>query len=119
MPSIMQLNGPAGNPSYVWIPNAREGMPSTLFGYPVDWTEKVPVLGTAGDIGLYNWAHYLIGSRQATTIDSSAHYQFRRDQIVWRAVHRVDGQPWLSAPWTLQDGETQISPFVILGDIAT
>jgi HK97 family phage major capsid protein len=119
MPSIIQLNGPAGNPSYVWIPNAREGLPSTLFGYPVYWTEKCPVLGTAGDVCLCNWPHYLIGDRQATTIDSSIHAEFRTDEVAWRAVHRVDGQEWLSTPWTLADGTTQISPFVILGDVAT
>ena len=119
MPSIIQLNGPAANPSYVWIPNAREGIPSTLFGYPVFWTEKCPVLGTAGDVCLANWPHYLIGDRQATTIDSSIHAEFRTDEIAWRAVHRVDGQEWLSTPWTLADGTTQISPFVVLGDAAT
>jgi hypothetical protein len=47
------------------------------------------------------------------------HYRFRYDLMAWRAVHRVDGQPWLSAPLTLADGAFQISPFVILGDVAT
>ena len=41
-------------------------------------------------------------------------FRFRNDLIAWRAVHRVDGQPWLSAPITLADGTTDISPFVIL-----
>jgi regulation of enolase protein 1 (concanavalin A-like superfamily) len=33
-------------------------------------------------------------------------------------VHRVDGQPWLNAPLTYQDGTTQVSPFVTLTDHA-
>lgn len=119
MPQLLQLNGPAANPSYVFIPNAREGAPGTLFGFPIYYTEKLPTLGTAGDILLSDWAYYLIGDRQATTIDSSMHYRFRYDLTAWRAVHRVDGQPWLSAPLTLADGTFQISPFVILGDVAS
>jgi HK97 family phage major capsid protein len=118
-PTIAQLNGPAGNPSYVFIPNAREGIPATLFGFPIEWTEKLPRLGTQGDILLSSWDMYLIGDRQQTTIDTSIHFRFRWDQTCWRAVIRIDGQPWLSQPVTLADGNWQISPFVILGDEGT
>lgn len=119
MPQLLALNGPAANPSYVFIPNARDGAPGTLFGFPIYYTEKLPVLGTSGDILLADWNYYLIGDRQATTIDNSMHYRFKYDLTAWRAVHRVDGQPWLSAPLTMADGATQISPFVILGDVAS
>jgi HK97 family phage major capsid protein len=118
-PSIAQLNGPAANPSYVFIPNAREGMPATLFGYPIYWTEKLPRLGVQGDILLASWDMYLVGDRQQTTIDATNVFRFQDDVTSWRAVHRVDGQPWLSQPVTLADGNWQISPFVILGDVAT
>jgi HK97 family phage major capsid protein len=118
-PTIAQLNGPAGNPSYVFIPNAREGIPATLFGYPIYWTEKLPRLGVQGDILLASWDMYLVGDRQQTTIDATNIFRFRNDLTSWRAVHRVDGQPWLSQPVTLADGNWQISPFVILGDVAT
>ena len=118
-PVIAGLNGPAANPSFVFIPNAREGIPATLFGFPITWTEKLPRLGVQGDVLLASWNMYLIGDRQQTTIDTSIHFRFRWDQTCWRAVHRVDGQPWLSLPVTLADGNWQISPFVILGDVAT
>lgn len=119
MPQLLNLNGPAANPSYFWVPNGRDGAPGTLMGFPIYWTEKLPALGTSGDILLADWSYYLIGDRQATTIDNSMHYRFRYDLTAWRAVHRVDGEPWLSAPLTLADGATQISPFVILGDVAS
>ena len=119
MATLIQLNGPAGNPSYIFIPNAREGLPGTLFGFPIYFTEKLPTLGTTGDIALCDWSYYLVGDRQATTIDNSMHYRFQYDITAWRAVHRVDGQPWLSAPITLADGTFQISPFVILGAVAS
>jgi HK97 family phage major capsid protein len=118
-PTIAQLNGPAGNPSYVFIPNAREGIPATLFGFPIFWTEKLPTLGTQGDILLASWDMYLVGDRQQVTIDTTNIFRFRNDLTSWRAVHRVDGQPWLTQPVTLADGAWQISPFVILGDVAT
>jgi HK97 family phage major capsid protein len=119
MAAILQQSGPAGNPSYVWIPNARDGVPGNLFGMPVVWTEKLMTMGTQGDILLADWRYYLIGDRQATTVESTKFDRWQFDQTSWRMVHRVDGQPWLSQPLTLQDSTTQISPFVILGDVAT
>jgi HK97 family phage major capsid protein len=118
LPTLMQLNGPAANPSYVFMPNARDGMPATLFGYPLFWNEHCPLLGQRGDLGLYDFRMYLIADRQGTTIDASKHYRFQYDLTSWRAVHRVDGQPWLSQPIYLSDGTTQVSPFVVL-DAAT
>lgn len=114
MSSMIQLNGPAGNPSYVWQPSARDGVPGYLMGMPVLFSEKVPLIGARGDIGLYDFRYYLIGDRQATTIESTKFARWIYDQTSWRVVHRVDGQPWLSAPLTYQDGTTQVSPFVVL-----
>jgi hypothetical protein len=37
-----------------------------------------------------------------------------KNQMTWRVVERVDGQPWVERPITLQDGSTQVSPFVAL-----
>jgi HK97 family phage major capsid protein len=116
---LMEISGPAGNASYVFMPSAREGVPGTIFGYPAIRTEKCPRLGTAGDFILGDWRYYLIGDRQATTVESTQFDRWNYDETSWRAVHRVDGQPWLSQPLTYQDGTTQVSPFVILGDKVT
>lgn len=118
MSDIIQLAGPSGNPSYIWQANARDGIPGQILGYPVVWTEKVPVKGSKGDVSLVDWKYYLIGDRQATTVESTKFDRWRYDQTSWRMVHRVDGQPWLSAPLTYQDGTTQISPFVTLAATA-
>jgi HK97 family phage major capsid protein len=114
MSDIIQLSGPTGNPSYVWATNAADGIPGTLLGLPVVWTEKVPRVGTTGDVLLADWRYYLVGDRQATTVESTKFDRWAYDQTSWRVVHRVDGQPWLSAPLTYQDGTTQVSPFVVL-----
>lgn len=115
MPQILGLAGPAGNPSYVWINNLRDGAPMTLMGYPIFFIENAPTLGNAGDLILADWSKYLIGARKEVTIDASTHVYFRYDETMWRCVSRIDGRPWLCQPLTLRDGVTQVSPFVILG----
>lgn len=114
MAQIIQMNGPSGHASYIWTPNARDGLPSTLMGLPIIWTEKLPGLGSKGDIMLGDWRYYLLGDRQATTVESTKFDRWQYDETSWRIVHRVGGAPWLSAPLTLQDGTTQVSPFVVL-----
>lgn len=117
MSNLMQIVDPNGN--YIWQPNAREGLPQTIFGLPVIFTEKQPRVGTTGDVVLTDWRYYLIGDRQAVTIESTKFDRWRWDETSWRMVHRVDGQPWLSSPLYLQDGTTTVSPFVILGSKST
>lgn len=114
MSDIIQLSGPSGNASYVWQPNAREGIPGYLLGYPVRWTEKLPYKGSRGDIALVAAQYYLVGDRQQTLIESTKFARWVYDETSWRVVHRVDGQPWLSQPITYIDGTTTVSPFVVL-----
>lgn len=116
MPDIITLNGPSGNPSFIWNPNAASGIPDTLLGRPVIWTEKLPAKYAAGDVLLADFRYYLIGDRQATTIESTTFDRWRYNQTSWKAVHRVDGRPWLNTPITLADGSFTISPFVKLGE---
>ena len=110
---IMELADAAGNA--LWLANIVSGMPERLMGYPIIWTEKVPNLGTKGDIGLYDFGYYLIGDRRGPTLDVSTEYLFRYNQTAFRISERVDGQPWLSADVDLRPtGAVSISPFVVL-----
>lgn len=114
---LMGMNGPAGFPQYLWG-DATNGSPSTLLGYPIIFTlDQLPrnTATSEGDLLLADFSYYLIGDRQNTTIESTIYDRWRYDQTSWRAVHRVDGQSWLSAPITSVDGVTQVSPFVVLG----
>jgi HK97 family phage major capsid protein len=113
-----QGGGAANTGGYIWG-NAAAGVPASLLGLPIIFTEKLPTVGTAGDILLADFNYYLVGDRKAATVESTQYDRWRYDQTSWRMVDRHDGQPWLSAPLTLQDGTTQISPFVILGDKST
>jgi HK97 family phage major capsid protein len=85
-----------------------------LLNLPVVITEKVPALGTPGDVSLVDPTLYVIGDRMQLEIAASEHVNFLKNQMTWRFVERIDGQPWLDKPVTLQDSVTTVSPFVIL-----
>lgn len=112
---LTQLSDAAGR--LVWVPNiagAQDKIPGTLFGLPVKTTEKVPGLGTKGDVMLLDPSLYVVGDRMQIEITASEHVNFLKNQMTWRVVERVDGQPWLDNAITLQDAVSKVSPFVVL-----
>ncbi len=112
---LVQLADSSGR--IIWVPNnggLQDSVPGTLFGLPVITTEKVPTLGTKGDCMLIDPQLYVIGDRMQIEIAASEHVNFLKNQMTWRVVERVDGQPWLEKPITLQDASSTVSPFVIL-----
>jgi len=124
LPDLLQMgSGSAAvasglNP--VWISRemgATKPIPGTIFGRPFFITEKMPGLGTTGDIGYFDLSYYLIWDRQPITIDVSTHVGFEEDETCWRFVIRVAGQCWPQSAITLRRSAapvTAISPFVVL-----
>jgi HK97 family phage major capsid protein len=112
MPQLYQMIDGASN--NIWQPNAANGRPGTLLGYPILFTEKLPALGTAGDVVLVDWAWYLWGDRQTIMMDVSRESKFQSNQTAFRVVEAIDGQPWINDSITLADGSTSVSPFVKL-----
>lgn len=99
----------------VFIGPQIQGKPQMqAFGVPIEITDKVPALNTAGDVGLYDFGMYVIADRQQIEIAFSEHVAFRTNQNAWRFVSRVDGQPWLRSSVTLSDTASTLSPFVTL-----
>ena len=101
----------------VWVPNiggAQEKVPGYLFNLPIFVSEKVPTLGTKGDVMLLDPSLYVIGDRMQIEVAASEHVNFLKNQMTWRVTERVDGQPWLDKPITLQDAASTVSPFVVL-----
>ncbi len=86
----------------------------SLLGFPMYCSEKLPPLGTKGDLILIDPLYYLIGDRATLTISASDHVNFLKNQVTFRVTRRTDGQPWIEKPITLQDGSTTVSPFVVL-----
>ncbi len=110
---LIQLRDTANR--VVWVNamgGATEKVPGYLFGRPVYISEKVPALGTKGDLSLVDPSLYVIGDRMELEVAASEHVNFLKNQMTWRVVERIDGQPWLSGPITLADGSSTVSPFV-------
>lgn len=107
--------GTGGGPVWIggWSQPGSELPPMTILGRPVIFTEKVPALGSTGDIGFYDLSYYLIGDRQQVRVDSSEHFLFANNQVAYRIIERVDGRPWLQTALTPHNGSSAtLSPFV-------
>jgi len=111
---------PASGHNVIWVSKdmgAANKIPGTIFGRPFIISEKMQALGTAGDIGYFDFRYYLIFDRQPLTIDFSSHVAFTTDEDCWRFVLRVAGQCWPQSALTLKNSGapvTTISPFVVL-----
>lgn len=108
--------GNAGVP--VFMPaGGLSGAPyNSLLGRPILVTEHNPVLGTKGDLILFNPAWYILAVKSSgLRIDTSIHVSFTTDQSVYRGVYRVDGQPALNVPiQPFKASAGTMSPFVCL-----
>jgi HK97 family phage major capsid protein len=115
VPQLLQLKDGANRAIFISIDAGATKTPNwALLGRPALPTEKVPALGTKGDLMLIDPSFYVIGDRMQIEIAASEHVNFLKNQMTWRVVERVDGQPWLDKAVTLQDAATQVSPFVVL-----
>lgn len=102
--------GTGGAP--VWVMTAQPGVPATILGRPILFSEKMNAKGTAGDIALVDLSFYLIGDLQTVTVESSRDYKFKQRRTAFSIVERVDGQPWVSEAVTPRRGTNNLSPFV-------
>lgn len=87
----------------VWNRDMSGRFPATLIGYPVIESEKLPALGTLGDLVLCDLNYYRIGDRQGVMVDVSIHDRFRFDEITTRLVKRVDGLAVMKEAFVLLD----------------
>jgi HK97 family phage major capsid protein len=115
IPQLLQLKDGNNRAIFISIDQGITKTPTwSLLGRPAFATEKLPALGASGDIVLIDPGLYVIGDRMQIEIAASEHVNFLKNQMTWRVVERVDGQPWLNNAITLQDGSTTVSPFVSL-----
>lgn len=97
------------------LTGAAQAMPSTLFGFPLFFCDRLPALGTKGDLNLVDLSYYLIKDGSAMRVDLATELLFLTDRSIFRITWRVDGKPWLTEPLTLEGDSSQtVSPFVIL-----
>ncbi|WP_333595061.1 phage major capsid protein [Anaerospora hongkongensis] len=113
MPVLMTLQDPKGN--YIFnAGDATKGVGATLLGLPIEWNGKTPLAGREGDLALTNFSYYIIKPGAGPFISISEHVKFTSNKTVFKIVAYMDGQPWVKDPLKLEDGETTVSPYVIL-----
>jgi HK97 family phage major capsid protein len=116
-PQIATLQDPAGR--YIFNHgDATKGIPATLNGMPIKFTGKTPVLGVRGDLVLVDLTYYMIKDGSGPFIAASEHVLFRQNKTVIKVFWNVDGQGWVKAPLTLEDGATTVSFCVVLDVVA-
>jgi len=113
LPKVVSMADSSGNSIFI-AGDVTKGIRPSLLGIPIRFTGRVPVLGTAGDVGLYDFSKYLKRQGSGPFIAKSEHVLWTKNQTVIKAFHNCDGRPWMKAALTLEDGSTQVSPFVIL-----
>lgn len=112
--ATMALNVGTGG-SAIWLNSGSDGPPMTILGRPIIFTEKLPTVGSAGDIMFVDLGYYLIGDRQVMSATSSPHYKFGNDMTAFRVIQRVDGRPWIQSAITPKNNSSNtLSPFVAL-----
>jgi HK97 family phage major capsid protein len=90
-------------------------MPPTLMGYPVLFAERLPALGTKGDLNLVDLSYYLVKDGSGPLVALSDQLLFLSNRTVFKIVWNVDARPWLTEPIGLEGSTTNtVSPFVTL-----
>ena len=97
------------------VPSQYRGV---LIGIPVFLTEKVPTLGTKGDLSLIHPQSYGVATRSGLEVAISEHFLFDTDTVAFRFKVRNDAKPLWRAPYIQSDGGnttgSKVGPFSIL-----
>lgn len=93
------------------LPNAPGGM---LLGKPLYELEQCSAVGTAGDLILANMGQYVYIEKdnEGMRFDQSMHVRFLYDEMAFRWVYRINGQPIVRTALTPFKGSNTLSPWV-------
>jgi HK97 family phage major capsid protein len=105
-----------------FIPNSsphdmQDGCAGNLFARPLFVSEKLPALGTLGDLIYFDPSLYVIGNREDVLIEASPHPLFQNQQTVFRVWFRGDGKPVLPNTVAAMGGQSSAyvtSAYVLL-----
>ncbi|MCE5192091.1 MAG: phage major capsid protein [Actinomycetia bacterium] len=106
--------GTGGAPVYMPPGGLADSPYGRLKGRPVVPIEQCAALGDAGDIILADLGQYQLADKGGVQMASSMHVEFLTDQMVFRFIYRVDGQPLWHSALTPYKGAGTLSPFVTL-----
>jgi len=106
IPRLLTLTVPVGTGGNV-IPALREDSGRFfVLGKEILFTEKLPALGTKGDIVLADLSQYIVGLRREVSLEKSVHVHFGTDEVAYRCILRADGQGSWNAPVTPNAGDS-------------
>lgn len=111
--TLVQVIGTGGVPIYLPPGGASADPYGRIFGRPVIPIEQCKTLGTEGDIILADMSQYLLIDKPPRT-DTSMHVRFVYDELAFRFVYRVNGQPLWKSELTPANGTNTVSPFITL-----
>ncbi len=86
----------------------------TLLGLPVVPIEHASAPGDLGDITLMNLSQYILIKKGGMDAQQSMHVRFLYDEMCFRFMWRMNGQPKDKSALTPYKGNNTISPFVAL-----
>jgi HK97 family phage major capsid protein len=92
-----------------------DGLVGMLFTRPLYVTDKLPSLGTQGDLIFFDPSLYVIGERKQVLIDASPYdpTSWTKFQTTFRIWYRCNGKPQLDNTVTLSNGDL-VSPYVAI-----
>lgn len=117
LPQLYTLSlsvGTGGAPIFVPA-GGYAGTPlNTLLGRPINMMEQCKTLGTKGDIIFADFGDYYLADKGFMTSATSIHVRFLYDEVAFRFIYRVDGQPKRASALNPANGSNTLSAFVTL-----
>jgi HK97 family phage major capsid protein len=102
----------------VWVPpGGLNNLPyGLLLGKPVIEIEQASALGVVGDILFVNLNEYVVitKSGEGLMADTSMHVRFLNNEMTFRWVYRINGQPAARTAITPANGSSTLSAFIAL-----
>jgi HK97 family phage major capsid protein len=108
---VAAFQGPQGVYTPAGFMGNATGM---LFNRPVMPIEQCASLTSQGDIILADMSQWIYVDKGAPQQAVSMHVRFLTDEMTFRSIYRVDGQPWWHTPLTPFNGSNTVSPYVTL-----
>ena len=115
LPAVLTMPDPGAGGTLILKPaDLRLGTPPSILGLPVIISSRIPPLGSTGDVMLLEASYYLRKLGSGPFLLASDGPRFTRNQTIVKIFANVDGQPWLTTSVLMEDGVSQVSPFVVL-----
>lgn len=106
--------GTGGSPAFMPPGGLSQSPYMSLMGRPVIPVEQCETLGTVGDVLLADLSQYMLIDKGAMEAASSMHVRFLYDEMAFRFIYRINGQPMKRTSLTPYKGTATTSPYLAL-----